>query len=484
MRQATNVDTLGTVSDVAERVGGELVGTRDLGTRSVTRVDIDSRTCTRGTLFVPLPGTRTDGHRFIGDAFAHGAEASFVRRSRRADGSRDGAPPHDAAGPPTSVPHELSGARDRPLILVDDPLAALQRLAAARRRELQGVCWVGITGSNGKTTTKALIAAVLSARYGERRVFRSKGNYNSEIGLPLSVLEVTPAHHVAVLELAMNNPGEMAVLAETALPQVALITNIGDAHIGHLGSRDAIAAEKRCIYSRLRPEDTALVPEDEPYRDFLTRDVPARIVPFGETTTAGYEGARATVRGWELRWRGRSISLRLPGRHNLLNALAAISASLEIGVDDDAVARGLEAATPVAGRTERIDGRVTVINDAYNANPDSMKAAFDTFEGMEVSGRRIVVIGEMGELGDYAAAAHRRVLDDARGRGFDLVVAVGPAYQYGAGDRVRPAASLGEARELVAGMVEAGDAVLLKGSRAAALERLIPYILDAVEQGE
>ncbi len=460
MRQATNVDTLGTVSDVAERVGGELIGA---GARAVTRVDIDSRTCTAGTLFVPLPGTRTDGHRFIDDAFAHGAAASLAARSR---------------GRASSEGH------DRPVILVDDPLAALQRLAAARRRELPQVRWVGITGSNGKTTTKELIAGILSARYGEERVFRSRGNYNSEIGLPLSVLEVTPRHHVAVLELAMNNPGEMAVLAETALPEVALITNIGDAHIGHLGSRDAIAAEKREIFSRLRPEDTAVVPEDDPYCDFLTEGVSSRVVRYGETMTPGYEGTRATAEGRQLLWRGRTISLRLPGRHNLLNALAAVSVSLEIGVDDDAVACGLEAATPVAGRTERIDGRVAVINDAYNANPNSMEAAFDTFESTEVSGRKIVVIGEMGELGSFAEAAHRRVLEDAGRRGFDLVVAVGSAYQRGGVESVRVVATVDEARELVAGMIEAGDAVLLKGSRTAALERLIPAISDAAEQEE
>jgi UDP-N-acetylmuramoyl-tripeptide--D-alanyl-D-alanine ligase len=469
---ATNREVLGSVADIAETVAGELIGA---GEAEITRLDIDSRTSTSGTLFVPLPGTRTDGHRFVTDALDRGASAVFYARNRWHQ--------DDAEAP--RIP------ADRGVILVDDPLRALQRLAAAHRRSREDLRWIGITGSNGKTTTKELLATILVEAYGRDAVFWSKGNYNSEIGLPLSVLEVRPEHKIAVLELAMNRAGEIGTLTEIARPHYAVITNIGDAHIGNLGSRDAIAEEKRRIFSMLGPDDCAFVYEDEPYRDFLlaARTAPSRVVTFGESAGSGFEEAELRADGgWKLRRRGREIRFRLPGRHNLRNALAAVSVAVELGVSDEAVAAGLSRARGVSGRSEVIPGSVTVINDAYNANPDSMRASFDSFAERESAGRHVVVIGEMAELGEYTEEAHRRVLDEARKRSFDLLVAVGETYRAAVegdgpteerSDSLRFVPDRSAAAKLLERELRAGDLVLLKGSRAAALERLIPAVTGA-----
>lgn len=460
MNKATGVDGLGTVSEIADMVSGEVLGSSE---GPVIRVDIDSRTCTVGTLFVALPGTRTDGHRFVADAVEKGAVASLVAREQ-------------------SASLDLEGLRSRAaLILVDDPLAALQELAAQHRRRLPGMTWVGITGSNGKTTTKELLASILSAGYGEDAVCWSRGNYNSEIGLPLSVLSVEPYHRVAVLEMGMNQPGEMAELARIALPTRAIITNIGDAHIGNVGSRDGIAREKREIFSRLTEDDVAFVREDEPYRDFLVEQTRARAVLYGPESTDGYQGARLSGDGWLLSWRGREIPLALPGWHNVLNALAAVSLCSELGVGDEAVARGLAAVRPVSGRMERIDGAVTILNDSYNANSASMRAAFETFAELPSEGRKIAVIGEMAELGDYSADTHTTVARDAASRGFDLVLAVGQEYRRALAETpssLRFPETVDEAGRLLRDLLRPGDTVLLKGSRAAGMEQLIPVIRD------
>jgi UDP-N-acetylmuramoyl-tripeptide--D-alanyl-D-alanine ligase len=454
VKQATNVDAIGTLSEIAEIVSGEMVGS---DTEAITRVDIDSRTSTKGTLFVPLPGTRTDGHRFIGDAFDNGATACFASR-RVWEAGR----PEDATGA---------------VIVVEDPLAALQALAADRRRRRSDVAWVGITGSNGKTTTKEILAAILTAAYGSKEVYWSQGNYNSEIGLPLSLLEVDSRHRVAVLEMAMNNPGEMELLTSIARPTRAIITNIGDAHIGNLGSRDAIAEEKRKIFNHLGPDGVAFVHESEPYREFLTEPVEGRVLAFGQNTTPGHEGADLIKDGWRIRRREGSTLFALPGRHNLRNALAAVSVAVDLGVGEHAILRGLAEARPVTGRSELIAGGISVVNDSYNANPDSMAAAFDFFREIEVPGRKIVVLGEMGELGKHADEGHRRVLVDALSRGFPVVVTVGEAYpRQGAESRHRSVRGVAEAEAVLEGVLQPGDAVLLKGSRTAALERLIPVI--------
>lgn len=462
MKQATHADAIGTLSEIAEIVSGEVIGS---GTETVTRVDIDSRTSRNGTLFVPLPGTRTDGHRFIGDAFDRGATASLVARRTWRKG--------DMAG--------VDGGTDGPLIVVDEPLAALQALAADRRKRRSDLAWIGITGSNGKTTTKEILAAILTAAYGSEEVYWSRGNYNSEIGLPLSLLEVGPRHRVAVLEMAMNNPGEMELLTSIARPKRAVITNIGDAHIGNLGSRDAIAEEKRHIFNHLGRDGVAFVHESEPYRDFLTERVAGRVLAFGQSTTSGHEGADLIKEGWRIRRREGSTLFALPGRHNLRNALAAVSVALDLGVAEHAILRGLGEARSVTGRSELITGGITVVNDSYNANPDSMAAALDFFREIEVPGRKIVVLGEMGELGDHADEGHRRVLVDALSPSFSVVVTVGEAYaredrSHGVDGRHRAVRGLAEAEAVLEEVLQPGDAVLLKGSRTAALERLIPVI--------
>ena len=253
-----------TVGALAEIAGARLEGAAD---RSADSISIDTRSLSPGALFVALPGTNTDGHAFVTAAYEAGAVAALVAESRYKD---------------TRVPPGLS------LLVVEDPLAALATLATAALDTAPELVRIGITGSNGKTTTKELVAAVLAT---EKRVYKTKGNYNSVIGIPLSVFQMPADAEVAVFEMAMNQIGEMAALSAIVRPDIALITNIGTAHIGMIGSQDGIAREKKAISSSFTGSQTLFVPAAEPYREFLAKDVRGRVLFYGD---AGAGNARRT----------------------------------------------------------------------------------------------------------------------------------------------------------------------------------------------
>ena len=454
-------------SALVDGSGGAIVQ-RPLLDVGIDSVATDSRSVTRGGLFVALPGERTDGHEFLRQAAESGAAAlliSDIQALRRGG---------ELAA--------LSGTYGLGVVSVPDTLAALQNLARVRICSLPSVTRIGVTGSNGKTTTKEIIGRLLACH---APTAINEGNFNSEIGLPIACFGVGPGHRYAVLEMGMNRSGEMEILADIVRPDLALITNVGSAHIGLLGSRDAIAAEKKRIFDHFDGRQTGFLPEGERYRGFLSEGVRGKMVTFGPGSTPGFERSESMGLGGTLiHWEGFRIRFPLFGPHNLANALGAVSVARELGVPNAEIRDGLEAVAPLFGRSQVIQGDVTVIADCYNANPDSMERSLDFFESLSWGGRRIAVLGGMRELGVQTAPAHAELGERLRATGLDLVFLVGAEMEHawksaqgGASvSHISWGASVDALGQLLHSLVRPGDIVLLKGSRGLELERLLPRL--------
>jgi UDP-N-acetylmuramoyl-tripeptide--D-alanyl-D-alanine ligase len=419
-------------------------------------VSTDTRSIPAGSVFFALRGERFDANDFAAAAIVAGASIVVVERW-------DGDCPDHAA-----------------VIKVADSLSALQRFAAWYRRQRE-LPVVGITGSNGKTSTKDFTAAVLGRAYS---VCATRGNLNNHIGVPLSVLSLEDHHGAAVIEMGMNHAGEIAPLCEIAKPNLGIITNIGTAHIEYLGSREAIAEEKGAL-ARFLPEDGALfVTAGCDFHDYFKRRTKARVITVGN--------GRGAVRAENLQQEdGRStftlvidgapsarVDLPVTGRHMVNNALLAAAAGWFLGMAPEELAAGLSSTVLTSGRMRRFtSGGITIFDDTYNANPESMAAAIDTLAETPVrngSGRRFVVLGRMGELGPHAAEAHLKVGRLAADRGL-VVVTVGEGAEgiaEGAGNAEHFPDGSAAATWLV-GHVKPGDAVLFKASRSAAIERVM-----------
>ena len=458
-----------TVAELARVAGARLMNrsaARAAPAQPIRQVAVDSRCARPHALFVALPGARVDGHDFVGAALAAGAAAALIAAAqwqRRAA--------------------ELQAAarrRGAALLVADDPLLALHRVAAEHRARHSAVR-IAVTGSNGKTTTRRLLGSILAQH---AATYETERNYNSDIGLPLAIMGLEPHHRLAVLELGIDRCGEMDLLGKLALPHHALITGIGSAHLAALRSRGRIAAEKSRLFHYLQPGGCAFVPEGEQLlaADRLPLPAGVTLVPFGPTTTQGYEGSESLgLDGSLINWEGLQIHFPLFGTHNVANVLAAITVATTIGVCAAAIRRGLEAVRPVAGRSQVIHGRCTIVNDAYNANPESMAAAMRFAAELPGGGRILLVLGSMLELGAAAARAHAAL--------GDLIAAAEPAavFLFGAETAAtaealaaagygRPVLWTTRYEELEAAVLDSvrrGDTVLLKGSRGVALERLV-----------
>jgi UDP-N-acetylmuramoyl-tripeptide--D-alanyl-D-alanine ligase len=420
---------------VAQAAGGRLAAPASQPGGPVRAV-IDSRAAGPGDLFVGLVGENVDGGRFAAQALDGGAWGVLV------------APEHaDALG-------TEAGA----VIAADDPLAALQRLATAWRRAL-GCPVVGITGSVGKTSTKDILAAMLSQRL---RTVANRENLNTEIGLPMTVLEAPAGTEALVLEMGMRGPGQIAELTAIAEPDVGLITAVAPVHLELMGSIEAIAAAKAELVAGLRPGGTAIVPAGEPLLDAHRRDDLTTVTfgPGGDVEELP-EGLDVVVTG---AGGGGRISA-----HMRRNALAALAAARAVGVEPD----GLLDVALSSLRGQRIDlpGDIVVINDCYNANPMSMRAALDDLAA-SASGRRVAVLGDMLELGPDEARFHAEIGAHARETGVDVLVAVGPRAAHFA-DGYGEVIALPDAQAAAAAvpdLLAPGDTVLLKGSRGVGLE--------------
>ncbi len=429
--------------EIAEACGG-----RTESRATITGVTIDSRAVAAGDLFVALPGERTDGARYAADALRAGAAAVMA-------GGTPGDPPPDEH-----------------TIVVPDPMIALGRLAAEVRRR-SGARVVGITGSTGKTSTKDLLAALLRRRL---RTVASHANFNTEIGVPLTLCRIEAGTEAVVCELAMRGMGQVAYLAEIARPDVAVITSIGPVHLEQVGSIEGVAEAKAEILDPLGPNGTAVVPFAEPllapYLD-LTR---ARVTTFGEADGADVRLAGFAPGRAEIGLGGRTITVpvNFDQHHNGLNLAAAVAACAGLGLDpaDPELLAGAAEVEFSRWRGERIalPGDGFVIADCYNANPVSMRAALRHLVSAAGGRRTVAVMGEMAELGPTGPGLHEEIGREAERLGVDVVVAVGPLSRAYGGRWFADAAA---AAAGVPDVLEPGDAVLVKGSRSAGLEAVV-----------
>ena len=434
----------------------------------VSDVVVDSRLVRPGCAFVALPGVRADGHDFCLSALQDGARVLVVTRSAE------------------EISAVLLEAGDRhvTVVQVEDALKAIQDLAAYHRSRLSCEV-VGITGSTGKTTTKDFVTAALSQTL---RVVSTQGNSNNELGVPLTILRAEPDTDVLVVEMGMRGVGQIAELCAMARPTLGLVTNVGTSHIELLGTQDAVASAKGELIRALPADGCAFLNGDDAYSDVLAEWSIAPVVRWGLSAACD-----VSARDVEIDAEGRPsfdlmspqgsarVCLPVPGRHNVYNALAAAALALHLGVTPLAVAQGLGSAPVSAMRMQVFTSAsgVTVINDAYNANPVSMRAAIETLAEMHTEGRRIAVLGDMAELGSLTEVAHFRIGEQLAALPIDVLIAVGSrAERIAQGARaagmpqeaVTACPDALGAVELLDGILAPGDVVLVKASRVMGLE--------------
>jgi len=429
-------------------------------------VSIDSWTIREGELFVAIKGDRFDGHDFVPAVIQRGAWGALVERT--------------ALENKFSV---LGGLKN--IMPVEDTLTALQEMAYNHRRQFT-VPVVGITGSNGKTTTKEMLAGILQQR---GPVLKNEGNLNNHIGVPLTLLRLNAGHKAAVVEMGMSAVGEINALARFVGPDIGVITNVGPAHLEFLKSMDLVAQAKGELFNHLKSDGTAVLNADDQYFDVLKKKFSGRVLSFGVDTMCDVRASdirqEKDFTDFTIRSDGSTVDVRLRavGKHNIYNALAAAAAALAVGMSLDAVKNGLDDFVPTAMRSEirQVQGR-TVLADCYNANPASMEAALATLISLKSGNKSIAVLGDMLELGETAVYAHRAIGAIAARLGVDLVITLGPlAKELGKGaidagmpkDRVLEAGSHAEAAVLLKQLSRPGDTVLIKGSRGMKMEKIL-----------
>jgi UDP-N-acetylmuramoyl-tripeptide--D-alanyl-D-alanine ligase len=422
------------------------------------RVETDTRKLTPGCLFVALKGANFDGHAFAAKALEQGAAAVMVEAGA-----------------------ELTVA---PALVVKDTRLALGRLAAWHRERMPARL-AAITGSNGKTTVKEMLAAICQAEAGEDAVLATQGNLNNDIGMPLTLLRLTPAHRYAVIEMGMNHPGEIRYMTHLARPEVALVNNALRAHLEGLGNVEAIARAKGEIYEGLKPGGVAVLNADDAHAG-LWRDLNQGrdILGFGMDTRADVRIDPAQGEVLRLHTPRGTIETRLlvPGEHNRRNAAAAAAAALALGISPEAIARGLAAYAGTKGRLQAHACMMgaSLIDDTYNANPDSVLAAVGVLAAR--NGTRILVLGDMGELGPDAPALHREVGERAKAAGIDRLLCLGEMSVNTVQGFGEGAMHFERIEELLAEIEQAlgpDVTVLVKGSRFMQMERVVKSFMES-----
>jgi UDP-N-acetylmuramoyl-tripeptide--D-alanyl-D-alanine ligase len=445
-----------TLGDAASVLGG----TATASTARFDGVSSDSRSLERGELFVALRGERFDGHDFLATAAERGAAGAIVDR-------------HHGAPLPL------------PAVVVDDTRRALGDLARHWRGRFSPAV-IAVTGSNGKTTVKEMLAAILRRHAGDAAVLATSGNLNNDIGVPLTVLRLRAQHRWCALELGMNHPGEIAYLAGIVAPTVAMVNNAQREHLEFMNSVEEVAGENGSVYDALPADGMAVVNADDAHADYFRRRAqPRRVIDFG------LQGAQVTGR-YQLKHLSSEIrlstprgetqaSLAIPGLHNVRNALGAAACAIAAGIPAESVGAGLSAFRPYTGRLQVKQGAggMTIIDDTYNANPDSVRAAIDVL--VSCPAPTALVLGDMGEVGSQGPQFHREVGEYARAKGVDRLLALGAASvdavaAFGSGAR-----HFGSVEELVAAL--AAKTVLVKGSRFMKMERVVAALTGAANAG-
>lgn len=444
------------LDQLARWAGGTL--TQGGGASNATTICTDSRTLKAGDLFLALRGEKFDAHTFIAEAAKLGAIGVVAEE----------------------VPEGLPA--DFAVIRVPDTLRALQQMASDYRRSLP-LQVINITGSNGKTSTKDLTACVLAQRF---QTCKTEGNLNNHIGLPLTILRSKQADQVGVWEIGMNHPGEIAPLAAIAAPDVGIITNIGVAHIEFLGSREAIAQEKGMLAEALKPSGYLILSAEDDFTASIAARTKADVITGGiekgDVQASDVQPHSNGVR-FRLHSDGQSVEAELPvpGIHMVRNATLAVAAGRVFGLSLEECAEGIRKLQLTKGRLEQKTVRgIHILDDTYNANPDSMVAALRTLAQLPAAGRRIAVLGRMGELGKESERGHRQVGEAAAKEGIDYLVGVGEEAKWitdsASHGGVKNVLQVGDAEEAVASLREiarAADVILVKGSRSARMERIV-----------
>jgi len=445
------------ILQIAELSGAKLE--QGDGKISIERISTDSRTIKEGELFVALLGENFDGHKFVEATAKAGAAGAIVDLNWKG-----------------KVPTKFAVIRGQ------DTLLAYQNLAANYRKSLS-IKVLAITGSNGKTSTKDFAASVLARKF---RVAKTQGNFNNHVGLPRTILEVTSQDEIAVWEIGMNHPGEVASLAKIAAPDAAIITNVGVAHIEFMGTREAIAKEKGALAEAVGAEGTVILNADDLFSTDIAGRTGARVIFAGTKDGSiraidiqqSADGSEFTILEGAHQCRAQ---LPVPGIHMVQNALLAVAAGRAFGLSLEEAAAGLASAPLTKARLQikEING-VHFLDDSYNANPDSMKAALQTLVELDIDGKRIAVLGEMRELGEETKRGHEEVGEAAAAFGIDQLIGIGEmgaviarAAEKAGLQKSQAVGSTSEAAELLLNIAAPGDLVLIKGSRLARTENVI-----------
>lgn len=447
---------------IAEVCGGIYHGTKETGIREIESITTDSRQAAEGCLFVAVKGERVDGHDFIPSVFEKGAACVVCERE----------------------PENVSGA----WIQVESSLQAIKDMAEFYRKQLD-IQVVGITGSVGKTSTKEVIASVLSEKY---RVLKTLGNFNNELGLPLTVFRLREEHQIAVLEMGISDFGEMHRLSKIARPDVCVITNIGQCHLEYLKDRDGVLRAKSEIFDFMQPEGRIVLNGDDDKLSAVQEVKGVNPLFFGvesgreiyadEIEPRGLKGIRCRIHAGEESF---GVQIPIPGFHMVLNALAATAVGISMGLTTEQVKSGIEKLQSLGGRFHMIEkGDMLIIDDCYNANPVSMKASLDVLKDAER--RTVAVLGDMFELGENEASLHREVGVYAGEKGINLLICTGElsshmaeaAIRAGGCETVVHVPNLERLMEVLPRLVQGDDTILVKASHGMHFEKVVELLSE------
>ncbi len=469
--------TLLDLDTLLKATGGKVIG--NACECCFTSVATDSRNVIPGSLFVPLVGEFQNGHKYIPQAVENGAAVVLVNSNENAEG--------------------FSSFASVVFIAVDNTLHALQAAARAYAQKVAAnMIRVSITGSSGKTTTKEMLVSVCKAHFGQDAVAYTKGNFNSETGLPLSMFQIRGDEKIGVFEMGMNRVNEIGEISAVWQSQYGIITNIGTAHIGILGSRRNIAQEKRKSFDYIPESGAAFVPADDDFADYCTEKVCGKVVRFGKNVPESESGVRFIsslgLRGTKFAVDGVEITLPLSGEYNYQNALGVIALAKELGIPALQIKAGLEAMSAVSGRMEIKDvvlksgKKAVIVCDCYNANPDSMEKVIDFCAQDNTCSQKIFVLGDMKELGEESLKAHEQIGKVVAAGDAELVILAGPEMK--AAEKLLETSKnciyfenndenfYASAAEKILKAVKEGALILIKGSHSMALEKLIPMIVQ------
>ena len=487
-------ESLLTIKELKNAVHGKIVGlAENIKNFSFTSVAIDSRQVVPGALFVPLIGEFQDGHKYIPQAIEKGASVIFVTKSIYEEDARK----------------YMSLASENPkvtFVVVNNNLHALQDAARVYVTKFPHLVKIAITGSSGKTTTKEIMANILRQKY---NLIATVGNFNSETGLPLSVFNIRKEHEAALFEMGMNRENEIGEIAKVFKPANAIITNIGTAHIGILGSRDNIAAEKKKIFKYIKRDGFAVIHIKDDYARFLAKGVEGKVVYFGADIPEAESGVKFIedlgVNGTKFSIDGIECILKIPGSYNYLNALSVIAMAKALGISAEQIAQGINTLKAPEGRSsvkvavtkkdsKGSQKKSTVLEDCYNANPESMESALEMCAGLQVKGRKIFILGDMFELGTESVNAHTRVGAAAVVAKPDLLIFAGRDMENAAN-----AAKLGgchnleyysdleedNLKKLTSGLLnylKDDDFIFVKASHGMHLEKILEEVIENIEE--